>query len=962
MNIRFWMIPTLLIFTIWLAGCGLVGFEEEKERPQRLDVSAWPTAVPATPPPIPTPFPKTTVSLDPTPEPLAEAAVAGSTTAPEIQASLDFSGSLTELAEQVRILTGGLTPVGAAFVTVEGSTVRQGPGESFDALDTLGQGDITALLGLNADNDWLYVVTQSLVQGWLPVDAVRVTGGLAAAPVLSAEQLATAASQTDIPALANTANVDLPSSPTTSVFAKLNPVAAAFLTVDSSPLYNRPSTSSTSVASLEQGEVAGVLGKDASGEWLFVVTVDLEFGWMPADRLRTVGALEEARVLPPDPIAAFAGPAASAAPAAASGSVSAGQTIEINSLAPVETARVRTAALNLRQRPGADFKLLDTLAQADEVSILALNRDQQWALLKTAGDQFGWGSIAFLDVDGSLAGAPQVRTLTPDETYPADQAAPIVALSAVAGAAPAASSVGNTVPAAVSAVSSTGSGDSGPSAPSGTLAPIASATVAEKVDMRRGPGQEFGPVAAVTVDEPVSIHGTNAQRDWVVVTATNGRAGWVPLATLSVAGSLPEVPPILTAWVDSNDIEVKTGPGIFYDSAGKLAINNLVSVIGLNDGRNWALVETLPGGLGWIPIRFLTISGSLANVPQIDTAALAGAGNVPAEPDLPVPSGPPSGKLALQTSSGGDIMLVNADGTGLRRLTSGIDPALSPDGQKVAFTRWEGATGTLWEINVDGTGERPILGETRKAKGPEWSPDGSQIVLNFQHGGRLEEKVDCLALKGRPNIPRNATNVRLGFDRGAGSPELCYDLPPDPEWGLRVVDVAAGSFEDLFGGYYAFRPAWDPNQPWRVVSDSGSGLLAVDVNRAEFRQPLTDKVEDGAPAFSPDGRFIAFVTDVQGGNDIFRVNSDGSGRIRLTQTPLWVPVQPDSDGKQWNNVSPTWSPDGSQIAFLTDRTGRWEIWIMNADGANQQPMFPADIANQLEIAYDFVDERVLSWR
>jgi Tol biopolymer transport system component len=66
--------------------------------------------------------------------------------------------------------------------------------------------------------------------------------------------------------------------------------------------------------------------------------------------------------------------------------------------------------------------------------------------------------------------------------------------------------------------------------------------------------------------------------------------------------------------------------------------------------------------------------------------------------------------------------------------------------------------------------------------------------------------------------------------------------------------------------------------------------------------------------------------------------------------------------KPWNNVAPAWSPDGSQIAFLTDRTGRWEIWVMNADGSQQRPMFTDQVDDQLDIHYNFVDERVLSWR
>jgi hypothetical protein len=51
-----------------------------------------------------------------------------------------------------------------------------------------------------------------------------------------------------------------------------------------------------------------------------------------------------------------------------------------------------------------------------------------------------------------------------------------------------------------------------------------------------------------------------------------------------------------------------------------------------------------------------------------------------------------------------------------------------------------------------------------------------------------------------------------------------------------------------------------------------------------------------------------------------------------------------------------------QIAFLTDRTGQWEIWVMGADGSNQRPLFPAGTLDDVQLQYFSVGERALSWR
>ena len=96
------------------------------------------------------------------------------------------------------------------------------------------------------------------------------------------------------------------------------------------------------------------------------------------------------------------------------------------------------------------------------------------------------------------------------------------------------------------------------------------------------------------------------------------------------------------------------------------------------------------------------------------------------------------------------------------------------------------------------------------------------------------------------------------------------------------------------------------------------------------------------PVWSPTREQIAFVSNESGDDEIWVINRDGSGLMQLTETNQAYNAR--EIGKDTFipeiNRHPSWSPDGSQLIFWSNRTGNAQIWIMNADGSNQRIINP----------------------
>jgi Tol biopolymer transport system component len=249
----------------------------------------------------------------------------------------------------------------------------------------------------------------------------------------------------------------------------------------------------------------------------------------------------------------------------------------------------------------------------------------------------------------------------------------------------------------------------------------------------------------------------------------------------------------------------------------------------------------------------------------------------------------PATKIAFVSNRTGtyNVYVVNADGSGLRRLTQFRSgdlgrPALSPDGKSVIFGRAKTANGDsdLWIVATDGHGLRDLTPGPSDDGSPSWSPDGTKILFASGRSGAY----DIFAMK------RNGTGMLQLSDRGRGDAEPVFSRD-----GKRVAFVECDQS-------FAHCQLW-------TMKANGKGA----------RRLTKTLVEDERPSWSPDGTKLAVTVKQAGSLDVaVVVLRDGAVR-RLTHG--------DADDFQ-----PSYSPDGTRIAFGSNRGGPPSLYVMQADG------------------------------
>jgi Tol biopolymer transport system component len=284
-----------------------------------------------------------------------------------------------------------------------------------------------------------------------------------------------------------------------------------------------------------------------------------------------------------------------------------------------------------------------------------------------------------------------------------------------------------------------------------------------------------------------------------------------------------------------------------------------------------------------------------------------------------------TGRIAFSAGPhpGEDIYVMNADGSGLRRVTSDpatdFDPTWSPEGKRIAYRHQDDIgddrNTDIYVVSVDGSGARNLTKTPLVADwGPAWSPDGTKIAWNSMRddpeGGTLHGFV----------MNADGSAVRRITD------QIWVEYPT---WSPDGSEIAFMAQEPGASGF-------DPNYNIYVMNADGSGI-----------NQLTDGPgSEGFPAWSPDGTKIAFSStqddcshsdapDCLSTGDIgpfyalYVMNAEGSAQTRLV----------DGFAQLMD-----WSPDGRYIVF----NGRNGLNVIRSDGSGlttlpinlQDPSFP----------------------
>jgi TolB protein len=278
----------------------------------------------------------------------------------------------------------------------------------------------------------------------------------------------------------------------------------------------------------------------------------------------------------------------------------------------------------------------------------------------------------------------------------------------------------------------------------------------------------------------------------------------------------------------------------------------------------------------------------------------------------------------------------------LPQLTSGPSSAAwSPDGRSLAYSM----AGSLWRQAIDSETAFELTSGPGYDYQPDWSPDGRAVVyVKYDRDAMELWLLDLSSGKARPLTSGGDVNVEPRFSPD-GKRIAYVSTAYHGHFHIFVLELATGvtarwtgeTKSDLPRYYYSafdheLSPSWSPDGRellfvsnrghiqgsggfWRMKAEAGADVGAREIHYEETNWKAR-------PDFAPDGKRVVYASYLgRNWHQLSVMPSEGGNVFPLTYG-------------DYDNTAPRWSPDGSRIAFVSNRSGTTELWIQEALGGS----------------------------